>query len=423
MAGHPPRIGRRNALMGSALAGAGWLAGGAGAAQAWPAATPGAPMLEPPLFVPGARTADLGFAAADARDADGSLGGARDAAAQATRGLDHLRNTLRTLGQDLSQVVSLWVLLTDYADLDAVSRVVDQYFPDPQRYPATCYLGVAGLDGDCVVRLDAVAYAGGDRSPIAAPGIPLARGARTHGVRAGGLYFLSGVDASDVAGSDPFERLGRQTTATLDRIDGVLATEGLGLGDIGRTFMFMSDLSVRPAYGTARQERYRGIFAPDQFPANSGIGVPNLGPGIMLRSVAIAARGKQYVVSDQVRVTAGQFSQAVRHGDWLFVAGQDAIDLNFQVEAVGDLAGQTTITLQYLHHIVEAAGASLDDVVKTTVYLVAGQDRTRFANAYREFFQSRTRGGWLPNGLTLEVKELVPDILVEIDAVVYLGPR
>jgi 2-iminobutanoate/2-iminopropanoate deaminase len=377
----------------------------------------------PTLFAPGARAADLGFAAADARDVDGSLGGTRTAPAQAARSLAHLRNTLRGLGQDLDQVVSLWVLLTDYGDREAVSRVVDEHFPDASRYPATCYLGVSGLEGECVVRLDAVAYSGGTRSPIAAPGVPLARGARTHGVRVGDLYFLSGVDASGVTGDGPAETLGRQTTAVLDRISTVLEGQGLWLGDVGRTFMFMSDLSVRSAYGAARQERYRDVFALDQFPANSGIGVPDLGPGIMLRSVAIAGRDKQYVVSDLVRVTAGSFSQSVRFGDWLFVAGQDAIDLNFQTEAVGDLAGQTVRTLRYLKYIVEAAGATMDDVVKTTVYLIAGQDRALFAEPYRRFFETETRGGWLPSGLTLEVRELATDVLVEIDAVVYLGQR
>jgi 2-iminobutanoate/2-iminopropanoate deaminase len=151
--------------------------------------------------------------------------------------------------------------------------------------------------------------------------------------------------------------------------------------------------------------------------------VPHLGPGAMLRSVAIAGPEKTYVVSDRVRLSPGSFSQSVRFGDCLFIAGQDAIDLTGRTEAVGDLAGQTERTLGYLRHIVEAAGATLEDVVKTTVYLVAGQDRARFADAYRRYFESHTRGGWLPTGLTLDVQELAKDVLVEIDAVVYLGPR
>jgi 2-iminobutanoate/2-iminopropanoate deaminase len=244
-----------------------------------------------------------------------------------------------------------------------------------------------------------------------------------HGVYAGGLAFLSGIDAGDVAGATPAETMGRQTTTALDRIDTVLRTQSLGLRDVGRTFMFMSDLRVRTAYGAARAERYKGVFDIDKFPANSGIGVPSLGAGVMLRSVAIAGVGKSYVVSDRVRLSPGSFSQAVRFGDWMFICGVDAIDFQRRTEHVGNLRGQTERTLDYLRYIVEAAGATLDDVVKTTCYVIAGLDRSHFSETYRRYFETHTKGRWLPNGVTLDVKELSTDVLVEIDAVVYLGRR
>ena len=375
------------------------------------------------LFQPSVRAGDLGFPAADARGADGSLGGARDASAQAARSLDHLRINLRALGQDMSQVVSLWVLLKSYSDLAAVSKLLEERYPEAQRSPAVTFVGVSDLDSDCLVRLDAVASSSADRRSIHVPGIPLATGTRVHGVNAGGLVFLSGMDAGDVKAGRPDDAMHRQTFTTLDRIDKVLRTQGLELSDVGRTFMFITDLRVRGSYSSGRQERYKGVFDLDKFPANSGIGVPNLGAGPMLRSVAIAARPKTYVVSDRVRLSPGSFSQSVRMGDYLFIAGQDAFDLQRRNEHVGDLAGQTTRTLDYVRYIVEAAGATLDDVVKTTNYLVAGQDRALFTDAYRRYFEKHTRGPWLPNGLTLDVQELSTRILVEIDAVVYLGQR
>lgn len=404
------------------------LAGGASATAATalghrPASAQGGASIPVSLYQPGVRAGDLGFAAADARAADGSLGGARDASAQTARSLDHLRNNLRALGQDMGQVVSLWVLLKNYGDLPAVSKLLNERYPDPQRAPAVTFLGVAGLDSDCLVRLDAVASSHADRRTINVPEVPLASGVRVHGVNAGGLVFLSGMDAGDIKASNPNDAMHRQTFTALDRIDKVLRTQGLELSDVGRTFMFMTDMRVRGSYSSGRQERYKGVFDLDKFPANSGIGVPDVGVGTMLRSVAIAARPKSYVVSDRVRLSPGSFSQSVRMGDYLFIAGQDAFDLQRRNEYVGDLAGQTTRTLDYLRYIVEAAGATLDDVVKTTNYLVAGQDRSLFAEAYRRYFEKHTRGGWLPNGLTLDVQELSTRILVEIDAVVYLGGR
>ena len=166
--------------------------------------------------------------------------------------------------------------------------------------PAVTSSAWQDLDGECVVRLDAIASSSPERRAIIVPGVPLARGVRVHGVFADGLTFLAGIDAGDLAGADPAATLSRQTTTVLDRMDIVLRSQGLALADVGRTFMFMNDLRVRAAYGAARRERYEGVFALDAFPANSGIGVPDLGPGVMLRSVAIGA-DKCYVASDRVR--------------------------------------------------------------------------------------------------------------------------
>jgi 2-iminobutanoate/2-iminopropanoate deaminase len=111
----------------------------------------------------------------------------------------------------------------------------------------------------------------------------------------------------------------------------------------------------------------------------------------------------------------------VRVGDWLLLAGQDAVGFDRVVEAEGSLAGQTEATLRHTKDIVEAAGGSLDDIVKTTVYLTQGADRAEFARAYRKFFEANRRTGALPAGLTIEVQELSPRCFVEIDAVAFLG--
>jgi 2-iminobutanoate/2-iminopropanoate deaminase len=102
------------------------------------------------------------------------------------------------------------------------------------------------------------------------------------------------------------------------------------------------------------------------------------------------------------------------------IAGQDAVGFNREVESEGNFEGQIEATIRHLKDIVEEAGGTLDDVVKTTVYLVAGQDRSRFADTYRKFFQTYLRSSTMPAGLTMEVQELSPGCLVEIDAVALL---
>jgi 2-iminobutanoate/2-iminopropanoate deaminase len=383
---------------------------------------------ESSLFLAGARAGELTFVSQDARGPDGSLADARDSAAQARRTMEHLDTALRVVGQDLRNAVSLLVLLTDYGDLDAVAAVIDGYYAGSEHpVPATCFLGVTSLEGGCRVRIDAVTSDSRDRAQILAPGVPLARGSRGHGVRVGDLFFLSGIDAGEDGGRsvERLEDMGAQTTAMLNRAEAVLQAQGLHLGDILRTWMFMSDLRIRPGYSDARREKYQGIFRPDEYPANSGIGIQALGTGVLIRCVAIATRdrGKQYVSSDKVRLTPELFSQSVGVGNWLFMAGQDSIGMDHQTLGIDDIEEQTWITLIHLKDVVEAAGGTVDDILKTTTYLVEGQDRVRFAATYRRFFQDYSPGKKVPAGLTLGVKGLAPDCLVEIDAVAYLGPR
>jgi 2-iminobutanoate/2-iminopropanoate deaminase len=375
------------------------------------------------LFTQGIRAGEFAFLAQDARRSNGELHetSAKD---QALQTLENLDLALKTAGLDLGNVVSLMIYLPEYSDAAQVAQVLGAAFgKSVESYPATTLIGVSGLEGGCRIRMDAIATPSRDRGAFRLKNLPLARGSRCHGVRVGNFFFLSGIDATDGEGNVlSTTTIQSQTTEVLGRINGILNAQDLSLGNLCRTFMFMPSTDYRPGYGEARKKVYKGIFAEDEFPPNSGIYIRDLGPDILLRSVAIAYRGaKTIVASPKVRKAAGSFSQSVRVGDWLLLAGQDAVGFNREVEAEGDLAGQTEVTLQHTKDILEAAGGTLDDIVKTTVYLVAGQDRSRFAAAYREFFNRYRRASNMPAGLTVEVRELSPRCLVEIDAVAYLG--
>ena len=375
------------------------------------------------LFSPSIRAGEFAFTAQDGRRANGELN-ETSAPDQALRTLENLDLALKTAGLDLGQVVSLIVYLPEYSDAAQVAQVLGEVFgKSVESYPATTLIGVAGLEGGCRVRMDAIATSSRDREAFRLADLSLPPGNRCHGVRVGNFFFLSGVDAAGDEGNvvSP-ATIQFQATEVLGRINRILNAQGLSLSDLCRTFMFMPSTDYRPGYGEARKKVYKGIFAEDEFPPNSGIYIRDLGSDILLRSVAIAYRGaKAVVASPKVRKAPGSFSQSVRVGDWLLLAGQDAVGFNREVEAEGDLAGQTEVTLQHTKDILEEAGGTLDDIVKTTVYLIAGQDRSRFAAAYTRFFNRYGRASKMPAGLTMEVRELSPRCLVEIDAVAYLG--
>ena len=378
---------------------------------------------EADLFSRGAMAGDFAFVAQDGRVSSGEPAES-SIEAQVRRTLENLANDLKIAGLNFESIVSLMVYLPGYEDAGATAQALaDAFGKNSQNYPAITLVGIAGLESGCRVRMDAIATSNRNRRSFRHKDLPLAQGSLCHGVRVGDFIFLAGVDATDGPGNaaSPLA-IQSQTTKVLDRIKRILDLEGLSLGDLCRTFMFMPGTQYRPGYGEARKDVYKGVFAEDAFPPNSGIYIPDLGPNVLLRSVAVAYRGaKKIIASAKVRTAPGSFSQSVRVGNWLLIAGQDAVGFNREVEAEDDFEGQIEATLRHLKDIVEEAGGTLDDVVKTTVYVIAGQDRSRFAIAYRRFFDRYLRASKMPAGLTMEVEELAPRCFVEIDAVAYLA--
>jgi 2-iminobutanoate/2-iminopropanoate deaminase len=376
---------------------------------------------EHPAFSAGATVGGLTFVAQDA-GGHGSL--PAGTTAQAERTLDNLRLALASAGQTLENVVFLLVMLSDYREAAAVARLVQTAFSVPERAPATCFIGVSKLyPTGCLVRMDAIATLLADRAQIVVSGLPLSLGSRVHAVRVGDLVFTGAVDAPDA----PLDAAVPPSAIILDRLDAVLRGAGLGIKDSFRHWSFIRNLAspeVNRAYGRGRNLRLDSIFAPEEFPANSRMGSPALDGGIAQRSYAVATRGKrQYVESVFARRVPRVFAQSVRVGDWLFIAGQDSVDVANQTLFAGDLRQQTEQCVRQLEFIMKASGGTLDDIVKTTVYLMEGMDHAAFVDAYTEQFRRRLKSPWMPAGLTMDLDAMRTDCVVEIDAVAWLGGR
>jgi 2-iminobutanoate/2-iminopropanoate deaminase len=112
----------------------------------------------------------------------------------------------------------------------------------------------------------------------------------------------------------------------------------------------------------------------------------------------------------------GPYSQAIRAGDFLFVSGQIPLDPASGSLVDGDVRAQAKRVLENLGAICTAAGGSLTQVVKTTVYLADMADFPAMNEVYAGFFQ-----GAAPARATVQVSRLPRDVRVEIDAVLYLG--
>ncbi|MGH9942530.1 MAG: RidA family protein [Pyrinomonadaceae bacterium] len=127
---------------------------------------------------------------------------------------------------------------------------------------------------------------------------------------------------------------------------------------------------------------------------------------------------KQIVSTGAAPQAIGPYSQAVRVGEWLFCSGQIPIEPATGQFVEGGIAEQTERVLHNLSAVLEAAGASLADVVKTTVFLVDMGDFTAMNEVYGRFFEAEP-----PARSTVQAARLPRDARVEIDVIATLAGR
>jgi 2-iminobutanoate/2-iminopropanoate deaminase len=121
---------------------------------------------------------------------------------------------------------------------------------------------------------------------------------------------------------------------------------------------------------------------------------------------------KNIVATDRAPRAIGPYSQAVRAGDFVFASGQIPIDPATGEFVVGGIAEQTEQVLHNLTAVFEAAGVSLDQVVKTTVFLADMDDFSAMNEVYGRFFHAEP-----PARATVQAGRLPRDARVEIEAI------
>lgn len=120
--------------------------------------------------------------------------------------------------------------------------------------------------------------------------------------------------------------------------------------------------------------------------------------------------------TEKAPATIGPYSQGVAAGNFLFVSGQLPIDPKTGSIDADNVADQARQSLTNLSQILEAAGTSMDKVVKTTVFIQHMDDFAVMNEVYAQFFQ----GEVLPARSAVEVAKLPKGALVEIEAVAAL---
>jgi 2-iminobutanoate/2-iminopropanoate deaminase len=121
---------------------------------------------------------------------------------------------------------------------------------------------------------------------------------------------------------------------------------------------------------------------------------------------------RKVVATEQGPKAIGPYSQAIKANGLVFLSGQIPLDPTTQQLISGDVAAQTERVLRNITAILHAAGSSLPQVVKTTVFLKSMNDFAAMNEVYGRHFTADP-----PARSTVEVARLPKDVLVEIDVI------
>jgi 2-iminobutanoate/2-iminopropanoate deaminase len=124
---------------------------------------------------------------------------------------------------------------------------------------------------------------------------------------------------------------------------------------------------------------------------------------------------KEVVATGRAPKAIGPYSQAIRANGFVFCSGQIALDPGTNQLIEGDVVAQTERVLKNLTAVLQDAGSSLENVVKTTVFLKSMGDFAAMNETYAKFFTHNP-----PARSTVEAARLPKDVLVEIDVIALL---
>ena len=122
---------------------------------------------------------------------------------------------------------------------------------------------------------------------------------------------------------------------------------------------------------------------------------------------------KIIINTDKAPSAIGPYSQAVQSNGFIYTSGMIAIDPKTGNLSTGDIEEQTRLVMDNLTALIKSAGASMGNVVKTTVFLCDMNNFAKMNVIYAEYFQTLP-----PARSTVEVTRLPKDVLVEIECIV-----
>jgi 2-iminobutanoate/2-iminopropanoate deaminase len=121
---------------------------------------------------------------------------------------------------------------------------------------------------------------------------------------------------------------------------------------------------------------------------------------------------KDIISTSKAPQAIGPYSQAVRFDNLLFISGQIPLEPESGKIVKGDIKAQTKQILENLKGVLTAGGSSLDNVLRTTIFLTDLEDYADVNEMYAQFFEKS-----MPARSTVQVSRLPMEVRIEIDAI------
>jgi len=349
--------------------------------------------------------------------------------------LKNLKRTFEAAGSSLDNVVKAQVFLEDLNDFNAFDEVWKEYFKTP---PARTTVGTNGLlVRDAKIEIDLIGYIPDQLNCSAIrSGIPAPLAHYTEAFKVGGLIFAAGQLPTDFKAGIPPEAqidpnfpfygsdIKKRTHFILNNLKRTFEAAGSSLDHVVKAQVFLVDINDFNAF----DEVWKQYFKTP--PARTTIGTS----GLLVKDARIEIDLIGYVpgevscsiVKSDIFQPIAHYTEAFSVGGFVFAAGQlptdfktgipleASIDPNFPFYGSA-IKKRTHYILKNLKRTFEAAGSSLDNVVKAQVFLEDLNDFNAFDEVWKEYFKTppaRTTVG--TNGL------LVRDAKIEIDLIGYI---
>jgi reactive intermediate/imine deaminase len=346
--------------------------------------------------------------------------------------LNNLAKTFKAAGTSLDNVVKAQVFMTDLNDFAGFDEVWREHFKSP---PPRTTVGTTGLlVKDTLVEIDLTATVPGKPGTVIRSDSPRPLANYAEAIRVGDLVFAAGQLASDFKTGVPanakraenFPYYGSdiqlQTDYILRNLKQTFEAAGSSLEHVVKAQVFMADLNDFAGFDQVWKQYFK-VPPPRTTVGTTGLLVKDTLVEIDLIGYVPRSGLKHEPIESGAPRPIANYSEAFRVGNFIFAAGQIASDYKTGVPAEArkhpnfpyygsEIKLQATYILNNLKKTFEAAGTSMDNVVKAQVFMTDLKNFAAFDEVWKEFFAvppPRTTVG--TTGL------LVKDALVEIDLI------